>query len=101
MRSTVLASFETVDGTQCVDVFKREDGTFGFEQYRSESDGASRWQSLGKYSQLSFGSGGGSPPPGQATRAMAKPERGMALVVPSGSPLGVMRAPPCETSPLQ
>ena len=57
MRNTVLASFETVDGTQCVDVFKREDGTFGFEQYRSESDGTGGWQSLSKYSQLSFASG--------------------------------------------
>jgi hypothetical protein len=57
MSSTVLASFETADGTQCVDVFKRADGTFGFEQYRSECDGTSRWLSLGKYSQLSFASG--------------------------------------------
>ena len=57
MASTVLASFETGDGTQCVDVFRREDGTFGFEQYRSESDGGSAWQSLGKFSRLSFSSG--------------------------------------------
>jgi len=56
LRSTVLASFETADGTQCVD-FRREDGTFGFEQYRSEFDGPGEWQSLGKYSQLSFVSG--------------------------------------------
>lgn len=52
----MLASFEAVDGTHCVDVFEREDGRFGFEQYRRESDGASAWQSLGKYSQLTFGS---------------------------------------------
>ena len=57
MRNTVLASFGTDDGTQCVDVFRREDGTFGFEQFRSETDGHGRWQSLGKYSQLSFASG--------------------------------------------
>ena len=57
MRSTVLASLETEDGTQCVDFFLREDGTFSFEQYRGEYDGATRWQSLGKYGQLSFGSG--------------------------------------------
>ena len=57
MKNTVLASFETIDGTQCVDVFRREDGTFGFEQYRRESDGVSGWQSLGMYSQLSFASG--------------------------------------------
>jgi hypothetical protein len=57
MRNTVLASLETEDDSQCVDFFLREDGTFGFEQYRGEYDGATRWQSLGKYAQLSFGSG--------------------------------------------
>jgi len=57
MKSTVLASLQTEDGRQCVDFFLREDGTFGFEQYRGEYDGASRWQSLSKYSQLSFVSG--------------------------------------------
>ena len=57
MRSTVLASLETPDGGHCIDFFLREDGTFGFEQYRAEHDGAGRWQSLGKYAQLSFRSG--------------------------------------------
>jgi hypothetical protein len=57
MRCTVLTSLETPDGTQCVDFFLREDGTFGFEQYRSEYDGPSQWQSLSKYSQLTFASG--------------------------------------------
>ena len=53
----VLASIETDDGAQCVDFFLREDGTYGFEQYRGEYDGPSRWQSLGKYSRLIFASG--------------------------------------------
>ena len=57
MGNTVLASLESEDGTQCVDFFFRRDGTFGFEQYRGEYDGLSRWQSLSKYSQLSFASG--------------------------------------------
>ena len=57
MKHTVLASLETEDGSQCVDFFVRDDRTFGFEQYRREHDGANRWQSLGKYAQLSFGSG--------------------------------------------
>jgi hypothetical protein len=57
MSNTVLASFESGDGTQCVDFFLRKDGTFGFEQYRGEYDGSNRWQSLNKYSQLSFASG--------------------------------------------
>jgi hypothetical protein len=57
MTWSVLASLETEDGTQCVDFFRRDDGTFGFELYRSEYDGASRWQSLNRYSRLAFASG--------------------------------------------
>jgi hypothetical protein len=57
MRSQVLASFEDRFRSRCVDVFVREDGTFGFEEFRSESDGDGGWQSLAKYSELSFASG--------------------------------------------
>ena len=53
----VLASFEDRFRSQCVDVFVRANGTFGFEEFRSEPDGGGRWQSLGKYSQLAFASG--------------------------------------------
>lgn len=53
----VLASFEDRFRSQCVDVFVRKDGTFGFEQFRRESDGDGTWQSLGKYSQIAFQSG--------------------------------------------
>jgi hypothetical protein len=42
----VLASIETDDGAQCVDFFPRVDGTFGFEQYRSDYDAVSRWQRI-------------------------------------------------------
>ena len=57
MKRKVLASFEDADGAQCIDLFEREDGSFGFEQFRSELDGGSRWQCLDRYSQLSFESG--------------------------------------------
>ena len=57
MKHTVLASIEDADGARCVDLFEREDGSFGFEQFRGELDGDSRWQSLERYSQLSFASG--------------------------------------------
>jgi hypothetical protein len=57
MPRKVLASFETVDGSHCVDVFVREDGSFGFEEFRGETDGDARWQSLGKYAALAFSSG--------------------------------------------
>ena len=57
MKRTVLASLETTDGTQCVDFFVRADGSFGFEHYRADLDGAGRWQSLNRYSHLSFATG--------------------------------------------
>ena len=57
MSSKVLASFEDQFRSQCVDIFVRDNGTFGFEEFRSESDGSGRWQSLSKYSELSFASG--------------------------------------------
>ena len=57
MTRKVLASFESADGSHCVDVFSREDGTFGFEEFRGESDGAARWQSLSRHGSLVFASG--------------------------------------------
>ena len=57
MNPKVLASFESSDGSHCVDIFVREDGTFGFEEFRAEFDGAGRWQSLGKHWSLVFASG--------------------------------------------
>jgi hypothetical protein len=65
MPNKVLASFENSDGSHCVDVFKRDDGSFGFEEFRGESDGAARWQSLSKYGTLMF-------PSGEAALASAK-----------------------------
>jgi hypothetical protein len=53
----VLASFEDEHRSHCVDVFIRENGTFGFEEFRSDSDGGGRWQSLSRYSHLAFASG--------------------------------------------
>jgi hypothetical protein len=53
----VLISIESPDASHCVDIFVRADGTFGFEEFRGESDGAARWQSLGRYQSLTFASG--------------------------------------------
>lgn len=57
MPQKVIASIESVDGSHCVDIFVREDMSFGFEEFRGESDGGARWQALGKYSGLMFPSG--------------------------------------------
>ena len=57
MSKQVLDSFEDAFHSQCVDIFVRADGTFGFEEFRREVDGSGSWQSLGRYSLLSFASG--------------------------------------------
>jgi hypothetical protein len=56
-RNRVLASFEDAHRSHCVDVFVRDDGSFGFETFRSESDGSGRWQCLQQFSHLVFDSG--------------------------------------------
>ena len=53
----VLVSLESADGLCCVDVFFRDDGSFGFEEFREDFDGGARWQALGKYDSLTFLSG--------------------------------------------
>lgn len=65
MPRKVLASFESTDRSHCVDVFVREDGSYGFEEFRGESDGGARWQSLVKYAALVF-------PSGEAALSMAQ-----------------------------
>ena len=56
MDHKVLASVENPYGDYCVDVFVRSDGTFGFEEYRSDPEDGGVWHSLHRYSGLAFGS---------------------------------------------
>tara|TARA_R110002072_G_scaffold272416_2_gene432627 strand:+ start:1487 stop:1738 length:252 start_codon:yes stop_codon:yes gene_type:complete len=42
-RPLVLASLENGDGTRCVDLFRRADGTFGFEEYRRDPEDPRGW----------------------------------------------------------
>ena len=50
MRTRVVASFNSPAGDHCVDIFVREDGTFGFEQYRRDAEDMSGWFPLNRYS---------------------------------------------------
>jgi hypothetical protein len=43
-------------GNRCVDVFAREDGTFGFEEYRRDPEDPRGWVSVGLYSNLAWSS---------------------------------------------
>ncbi len=50
----VLNSLENSAGDHCVDIFVRDDGTFGFEEYRKDSEDVSGWFSLHRYSHQVF-----------------------------------------------
>ena len=49
---SVLASYEDADGARCVDVFRREDGSFGFEAFRRDAEDQGAWFVTGHYSAL-------------------------------------------------
>ena len=51
----VLKSFENSTGDYCVDIFAKEDGSFGFEEFRRDSEDMGRWTGINYYSTLSFG----------------------------------------------
>src|SRR6266849_8985714 len=52
----VLASLENPYGDYCVDVFVREDSTFGFEEYRRDPEDGRGWFPLHRYSHQVFAS---------------------------------------------
>ena len=40
---TVLKSIETDDGHRCVDLFRRPDGTFGYDEFRRDPEDQGEW----------------------------------------------------------
>jgi len=50
----VLTSLENSAGDHCVDIFVRDDGTFGFEEYRRDPEDERGWFSLHRYSYQVF-----------------------------------------------
>ena len=51
---TVLASIETGDGHRCVDLFRRLDGTFGYEEFRRDPEDQGVWTPVRFASALSY-----------------------------------------------
>ena len=49
MKNKVLRSIETDSGNRCVDIFLRPDGSFGFEEYRRDSEDGRGWFPVGFY----------------------------------------------------
>ena len=50
----VTRSIETPDGGRCVDLFRRPDATYGFEEYRRDPEDGSGWFPIGFHAQAVF-----------------------------------------------
>ena len=53
---TVLKSIETDDGHRCVDLFRRPDGTFGYEEFRRDPEDQGAWTPMRFASALIYAS---------------------------------------------
>jgi hypothetical protein len=52
----VLVSHQVPDGSRCVDVFSRPDGSFGFEEFRRDPEDLGAWTPISYFSGREFGS---------------------------------------------
>ena len=50
----VVDSVSSEDNQYCVDFFKRDDGTFGFEEYRRDIEDYNQWFKIGCFDTLLF-----------------------------------------------
>jgi hypothetical protein len=50
----VMESIENFEADRCVDIFKRPDGTFGFEEFRRDVEDSGRWTPTACYSPKTF-----------------------------------------------
>jgi hypothetical protein len=53
-RPIVLESIETPNGDRCVDFFRHDNGTFGFEEYRRDFEDPSGWFPIGQHRFVRF-----------------------------------------------
>jgi hypothetical protein len=54
LRVTVLHSVNNADGGLCVDVFRRPDGSIGFEEFRRDVEDPSGWFAVGGYKDVRY-----------------------------------------------
>jgi len=45
----VIASYQTVWADRCIDIFARPDGTFGFEEFRSDPEDMGAWTPMSSF----------------------------------------------------
>jgi hypothetical protein len=54
MKPLVFESINAPDGERCVDIFRRVDGSFGFEEYRRDIEDRRGWFAIGGHADLRF-----------------------------------------------
>ena len=47
-----LVSYENFDATRCVDIFVRDDGSYGFEEFRRDPEDGPNWRITGNFATL-------------------------------------------------
>ena len=52
----VLLSLEDREGLRCVDIIRRDDGTFTFKEFRKDVEDPVRWYLVNDFSATSFDS---------------------------------------------
>ena len=50
----VVASLETADGLRCIDIVRRPDGSYFWDEWRRDPEDPSGWHSTGRHSVDSF-----------------------------------------------
>lgn len=50
----VMKSVNSPDGSHCVDIFVRPDGSFGFEEYRRDVEDPGGWFPIGHHATMTF-----------------------------------------------
>lgn len=50
----MLVSHEAAPASRCVDVFRRPDGTFGFEEFRRDPEDMGAWTPVSSFSGLEY-----------------------------------------------
>lgn len=53
----VVESLEDAEGARCIDLFVRDDGSWGFKEFRRDPEDGGRWTLVGDYSGLRYATG--------------------------------------------
>ena len=53
-RPVVTRSISSDEGLRCVDIFRRKDNSFGFEEYRKDPEANEGWFKIGFFEEVTY-----------------------------------------------